>query len=80
MAENETMWREENADNIQPNQGAGVQMRGAGVTPGGMQGDLDTLGDASPDADSPEPAPDVTDPGTAADTPAPGGGEPTPGA
>ena len=80
MAENETMWREENADNIQPNQGAGVQMRGAGVTPGGMQSDLDTLGDASPDADSPEPAPDVTDPGTAADTPAPGGGEPTPGA
>ena len=80
MAENETMWREENADNIQPNQGAGVQMRGAGVTPGGMQGDLDTLGDASPDADSPDPAPDVTDPGTAADTPAPGGGEPTPGA
>ena len=80
MAENETMWREENADNIQTNQGAGVQMRGAGVTPGGMQGDLDTLGDASPDADSPEPAPDVTDPGTAADTPAPGGGEPTTGA
>ena len=80
MAENETMWREENADNIQPNQGAGVQMRGAGVTPGGMQGDLDTLGDASPDADSPDPAPDVTDPGTAADTPAPGGGEPTTGA
>ena len=80
MAENETMWREENADNIQPNQGAGVQMRGAGVTPGGMQSDLDTLGDASPDADSPDPAPDVTDPGTAADTPAPGGGEPTPGA
>ena len=79
MAENETMWREENADNITPNQGAGVQMRGAGVTPGGMQGDLDTLGDASPDADSPEPAPDVTDPGTATDTPAPGGGEPTPG-
>ena len=55
-------------------------MRGAGVTPGGMQSDLDTLGDASPDADSPEPAPDVTDPGRAADTPAPGGGEPTPGA
>ena len=80
MAENETMWREENADNIQPNQGAGVQMRGAGVTPGGMQSDLDTLGDASPDADSPDPAPDVTDPDTAADTPAPGGGEPTPGA
>ena len=80
MAENETMWREENADNITPNQGAGVQMRGAGVTPGGMQGDLDTLGDASPDADSPEPAPDVTDPGTATDTPAPGGAEPTPGA
>jgi len=80
MAENETMWREENADNITPNQGAGVQMRGAGVTPGGMQGDLDTLGDASPDADSPDPAPDVTDPGTATDTPAPGGAEPTPGA
>ena len=80
MAENETMWREENADNITPNQGAGVQMRGAGVTPGGIQGDLDTLGDASPDADSPDPAPDVTDPGTATDTPAPGGAEPTPGA
>ena len=79
MAENETMWREENADNITPNQGSGVQMRGAGVTPGGMQGDLDTLGDASPDADSPDPAPDVTDPGTATDTPPAGGDDTTPG-
>ena len=34
MAENETMWREENADNIPINSSAGVQMRGAGVTGG----------------------------------------------
>ena len=75
LAENESMWREENSDNIQTNQGAGVQMRGAGVTPGGMQGDLDNLGDASPDADSPEPPADITDPAPA-DA---GGGDETPG-
>ena len=56
MAENEALWREENGTDPIDNQGASVQMRGAGVTPGGMQGDLDNLGDATPDADAPPPA------------------------
>jgi hypothetical protein len=78
MAENETMWREENTDENISNPAAGVEMRGAGVTPGGMQSDLDNLGDATPDADAPPPAEEGGD-----TTPAGGGGggaTPTPGA
>jgi len=78
MAENETMWREENTDDNISNPAAGVEMRGAGVTPGGMQSDLDKLGDATPDADAPPPAEEGGE-----TTPAGGGGggaTPTPGA
>lgn len=68
------MWREENTQENINNPSAGVEMRGAGVTPGGMQGDLDNLGDATPDADSPPPADEGgdTEPGGA------GGGGATP--
>jgi len=47
-------------------------MRSAGVTPSGMQSDLDTLGSTEPDADAPEPTADTDTPDTTAPTP---GGE-----
>ena len=51
VAENERMWKEENID--EDNElGAGAELRGAGVTAGGMAGDLSSLG-----ANTAEPAP-----------------------
>jgi hypothetical protein len=61
VAENEAMWREENTNEQFSKSSAGSEMRGAGVTPSGIQSDLDTLGTTEPDADSPDPAPDATD-------------------
>jgi len=61
VAENEAMWREENTNEQFNKSSAGTEMRGAGVTPSGIQSDLDTLGTTEPDADSPDPAPDATD-------------------
>ena len=58
MAENEALWREENSGEAINNIAAGQEMRGAGVTPSGMQSDLDTLGSTEPDADAPEPPAD----------------------
>ena len=55
LAENESMWREENSGEAMNNIGSGTEMRSAGVTPSGIQGDLDTLGDTEPGADAPEP-------------------------
>jgi len=55
IAENETLWREENSGEVIDNVGSQQQMRGVGVTPGGMQTDLDTLGSTEPGAESPEP-------------------------
>ena len=69
VAENEAMWREENTNENINNTSAGTEMRGAGVTPSGIQSDLDTLGSTEPDADSPEPEADVSTPDT-------GGAEP----
>jgi hypothetical protein len=43
MAENQDMWEEENLDTSKP-LSASAEMRGAGITAGGMQTDLDTLG------------------------------------
>ena len=68
MAENESLWREENSGEQINNISSGTEMRSAGVTPSGMQSDLDTLGTTEPDADSPEPVEtpgaDTTTPGT----------------
>ena len=51
VAENERMWKEENID--EDNElGAGAELRSAGVTAGGMAGDLSSLG-----ANTAEPAP-----------------------
>ncbi len=39
-------------------------MRSAGVTPSGIQSDLDDLGTTEPGADAPEPEIDVSEPDT----------------
>ena len=72
LAENEAMWREENTNENINNISAGAEMRSAGVTPSGMQNDLDTLGTTEPDADAPQTDVDVSTPD--ADTTS-GGGE-----
>jgi hypothetical protein len=61
LAENEALWREENTNENFTKTSAGAEMRGAGVTPSGMQSDLDTLGTTEPDADAPEPTGDTGD-------------------
>ena len=73
---NQKLWMEENGEDTTIDGGADA-MRSAGVTPGGIAGDLGTadvgdvtageLGDPA-DADTEAPAPDTT-PGGAADTP-----------
>jgi hypothetical protein len=59
LAENESLWREENSSETINNISAGTEMRGAGVTPGGIQSDLDTLGTTEPGAEAPEPPEDT---------------------
>jgi hypothetical protein len=78
MAENESLWREENSGEAINNIGSGQEMRGAGVTPGGIQSDLDDLGSTEPDADAPEPPADDAGGDTGgAGLPPLGGGEET---
>ena len=62
MQENEMLWRQENVvGDTGTAQAPGQEMRGVGITPGGIQGDLDSLsGD--------EMNPDVPPPGTEAST------------
>jgi len=69
MAENESLWREENTNENINNISAGTEMRGAGVTPSGIQSDLDDLGTTEPGEGAPEPEVDVSTPDT-------GGAEP----
>ena len=73
LAENESLWREENTNENINNISAGTEMRGVGVTPSGIQSDLDDLGTTEPGADAPEPTVDTT-------TPDAGGTEPGGGA
>jgi len=40
IAENEQLWREENADSLKPPQDASGQLRTAGITPGGIEGEM----------------------------------------
>jgi len=70
MAENESLWREENSGESINNIGAGTEMRSAGVTPSGIQSDLDDLGTTEPGEGAPEPEVDTATP----DTTTPGGG------
>ena len=61
IAENERLWREENAGNLQPPTDAAGELRGAGITPGGLEADM-----ANQTADA--------DPGAAAQAEQPAGG------
>ena len=40
IAENEQLWREENADTLKPSQDASGQLRAAGISPGGIEADM----------------------------------------
>jgi len=85
MAENEKLWHEEKgtANSAQP---SGTDMRNVGITPGGITGDLDTIGDLSADAGAEGPPgtePGISQggapgaPGGAPAPTAPGGSEPS---
>ncbi len=65
IKENEKLWREENGATLTPVGDAASEMRGVGITPGGMAGDL-----AGQDAEAPE------DMAAAAEMPADGGEAP----
>jgi hypothetical protein len=76
MAENEKLWHEEKgtANSAQP---SGTDMRNVGITPGGITGDLDTIGDLSADAGT--EGPPGTEPGiSAGGAPGAPGGAPAP--
>ena len=85
MAENEKLWHEERGT-PDMNKPQGSDMRNVGITPGGITGDLDTIGDLSADAGAEAP-PGTEDgisqggapgaPGGAPAPTAPGGGEPS---
>jgi hypothetical protein len=58
VAENETLWKEENIDEDQGVNASG-ELRGAGITANGMAGDVSSLGSSEPLApeDGSEPVP-----------------------
>jgi len=66
VAENEKMWKEENVD-VDTSLSANAELRSAGVTPGGISGDMSDLGDPQPDPNMPGMDP------AGAPAPAPGG-------
>jgi len=68
VAENQTMWEEENTDKS-TNLGAGAELRGAGITANGISGDIDSLSGAT----DPGELPPGTEPGAepGAEPPAP---------
>ncbi len=63
MLENEEMWREEN--NVTDEEGgtAGTDLRGVGVTPGGMDADLGDMEEFDADLEGEEDAEDLEGPG-----------------
>ena len=75
MAENETLWKEENSDAI-PGLNAGAEMRGAGISAGGISGDLDNLSNTEANPEDLAPGTDQSADGAApgpASGPAPAG-------
>jgi hypothetical protein len=61
MQENEMLWRQENiVGNTGSGQNPGQEMRGAGITPGGIQGDLDEFTDNEGDSGVPPPGAEPT--------------------
>jgi len=62
IAENERLWQEENANNLNAAQDANGQMRGAGISPAGIEADLgaedaEAPADIEPGGDEPEASP-----------------------
>ena len=83
MKENEKLWREERGEDRGP-EIEGTDLRNVGITPGGINTDLDTLGELETPAPGEEPGLPGTEPGVAPElgTPAaglPGTTTPTPG-
>ena len=70
MTENERLWKEENGDKLAPNTDAGAEMRGVGVSPAGIQGDLETQDAEAPDDMAAEAGMEGGDAGAAAPAPA----------
>ena len=66
LAENERMWKEENAENITTPTNASGEMRGAGISGAGIEADIAGAEDTPPEED---PAGDITV--GQGDTPAP---------
>jgi hypothetical protein len=63
MAENEKMWHEERGTPDEPT-AQGSDMRGLGITPGGITSDLDTIGELGDlDAMADVPGADMSNPG-----------------
>jgi hypothetical protein len=76
IAENETMWEEENLDNNQNALSANAELRSAGITSAGVQSDL---GDLDSAGEAPEGMEDLAGGESAAPTaPAPAGGDANP--
>ena len=62
ITENERMWKEENGSNLKEPADAAGQLRSAGITPGGIAGDM-----AGQDAEAPDDMAAAAEPGAAAD-------------
>jgi hypothetical protein len=73
ITENERLWKEENGAKLKPALDAGAQMRGAGITPGDIQGDM-----TDQNAEAPADMAAAADQGAAGETAAPAGQSPTP--
>ena len=64
IAENQSLWLEENSDSIQSSADPGEQMRGVGITPGGIETDIAGLDAEAPGEVEAEPEVGDTEPGT----------------
>ena len=78
LAENERLWREENAENITSPTNASAEMRGAGVSGAGIEADLAGAEDTAPDDADPTVDAGATDTTGAPGDTALGGAEETP--
>ena len=76
IAENERLWREENEETLEPTAtDAGGEMRGAGISGAGIEGDLGGIEDVADDGEAPIQGSEGDSPETATgDSPMPGGG------
>ena len=65
LAENERMWKEENAENLDPIPGeASSEMRDAGISSAGIGADLGSIEDEAPDGEAPVAGGEGTAPDT----------------